>query len=37
MKSVQTDDNESPGHSVLGLTADEADLLDPPPPTAYEP
>ena len=25
------------GHSVLGLTADEVDLLEPPPLAAYKP
>jgi hypothetical protein len=38
VESFQNDGCEStPGHSVLGLTADEADLLEPPPPSAYEP
>jgi hypothetical protein len=30
MKSIQNDSCESVGHSVLDLTADEADLLEPP-------
>jgi len=38
MKSaIQNDGCESGGPSVSGLTADEADLLEPPPLRAYEP
>jgi hypothetical protein len=35
--SLQNDGCESAGHSVLGLTAEEANLLEAPPLAAYEP
>jgi len=35
--SFQNDDGESAGHGVLSLTAEEADLLEPPSLATYEP
>ena len=37
MESFQNDSCEGARHSGLGLTADEADLLEPPPLAAYKP
>ena len=37
VESFQNDGCVSAGHSVLGLTADEADLLELPPLAAYKP
>jgi hypothetical protein len=37
VESFQNDGYESAGHSALGLTADEADLLEPLRLAAYEP
>ena len=37
VESFQNDSSESDGHSVLNLTADEADLLEPLRLAAYEP
>jgi hypothetical protein len=37
VESFQNDSCESDGHSVLNLTADEADLLEPLRLAAYEP
>jgi hypothetical protein len=37
VESFQNDSCESGGHGVLGLTSDEADLLEPLPLAAYPP
>jgi hypothetical protein len=37
VESFQNDGWERAGHSVLSLTADEADLLEPPPLAAHQP
>ena len=37
VESFQNDSSEIAEHSVLGLTADEADLLEPLPLAAYKP
>jgi hypothetical protein len=37
VESFQNDSCERAGHSVLVLTADEADLLEPPPLAAFKP
>jgi hypothetical protein len=37
VESFQNDSSEIAEHSVSGLTADEADLLEPPPLAAFEP
>jgi hypothetical protein len=37
VESYQNDSRESAGDGVLDLTADEADLLEPPPLAAFEP